>query len=215
METSAMFDNNYARYYDRFNEDKPYQREIEFVYNWAGKPESIFDIGCGTASYWKYYPENTRLVGIDKSEPMADTHPRVICADVMHFKTNARFDCATALYDVLNYIPSHDWWPRIPVNQGGYFIFDIWNKKKVLKDGFRVTEKIVGGLTRKIKPIDWDDESVELLVEVSGERFCFEEVHKMYIWGTDDILDFCGSDFEIVEMIDTKTWQTWFKCRKK
>src|SRR3990167_1409717 len=210
-----MFD-SYSRFYDLFNQDKPYKKEIEFVHRWAGKPKSIFDIGCGTGSYWSYYPQGTHIVGIDKSQDMADKGKRIVCGDVTKFKTGARFECVTALFDVLNYIPKHDWWKNIPVKEGGFFIFNILDNKKFLKDGFSETNKYAMEMMRTINPIKHDSRSVDLLIEIFGESGrLFQEIHKMYIHSHADIKRFCGKEFEIVEVKPTKKWMTWYKLIKK
>ena len=211
-----MFQENYARHYDLFNHDKPYKKEIEFVYSWAGKPKSIFDIGAGTGSYWKYYPKGTIIFGVDKSKDMVWQSKDVVQADITKYVyTKERFDCATALFDVLNYIPKHDWWKNIPLKKGGYFIFDVWDKDKVNKDGFKKTTKVVNGITRTIYPIEGTNDSVDLNVVFGGSDQIFNELHKMYFYSMDDIKKFCGNDFEIVEVKPTKTWQVWYKCRRK
>ena len=210
--------NSYANYYDLFNQDKPYKKEIEFVYRWAGKPKSIFDIGCGTANYWKYYPKKTRIFGVDKSESMIDQskdHSEILKADITKIKIESQFDCATALFDVINYIQKHDWWNKIPVKQGGYFLFDVWDTEKINKEGFRTTIKNVKNISRNIIPINHDGKSVELLIDIYVGKKVFREKHKMYLHTHADIVKFCGKEFEIDSVKATNTWQIWYKLRRK
>ena len=211
----SMFNKNYAAHYDTIYKDKPYEEEVKFVYEWAGKPKWIFDIGCGSASYWKYYPPGTGLIGIDRSRSMAKDSNQIIYADITKYKPNGKFDCATALFDVLNYIPRHDWWKNIPVKKGGYFIFDIWDKKKVDKEGFRETSKQIDYVFRRVTPRGYDGKKVNLLIEVMDEFGHGAEEHTLYIYSDKDIKKFCGKEFEIVDIKSTKTWQRWFKCRRK
>jgi len=223
-----MFATSYAAYYDLFHQDKPYKQEIEFVYQWAGKPKTVLDLGCGTASYWKHYPKDTMLVGVERSMAMADPTKRIIYADITDYRTDDRFDCVTALFDVLNYIPNHDWWHRIPVRHGGYFIFDIWDKRKVDKEGFRTTRKKVENLIRTITPssrhplrsvdlkiqiqkVDFDHNT---LTETFSKEIC-NEIHKMYLHSQEDILFACKNSFDVVEIKPTRRWQTWWKLRRK
>jgi len=215
-----VFSRNYAEFYDLFNSDKPYKKEVAFVYRWAGRPHSIFDIGCGTGNYWRHFPKSTHIVGIDRSQAMVDNGYRIIHADAMTFKTNVRFDCATALFDVLNYMPRNDWWANIPVKKGGYFIFDIWDKKKVMRDGFKETFKNIGRYCRKITPVRWKENAIDLKVEViyigdDHHETAASEIHTMYLYGQKDIKKFCGKEFEIVDVKPTSRWQTWYKCKKK
>ena len=211
-----MFKKQYATYYDLFNSEKPYRRETQFVHNWAGKPNTIFDIGCGTACYWQYYPVGTCLMGVDKSEHMILNTKNVICEDITKYKHKLKpFDCATAIFDVINYIPKHTWWKNIPIEKGGYFIFDVWDRDKVDNDGFQLSIKIKNGITRTISAIQYDKGSVDLRVEVSCGSWSFFEDHKMYIHSHKDIKKFCGKKFDIVDIKETTKWQKWYKIRKK
>lgn len=211
--------NSYAKFYDLFNQKKPYKKEIDFIYKWAKKPKSIFDIGAGTGSYWKYYPKTTKLFGIERSPAMVMEagNRAIVCADALYYEINHTFDCATALFDVINYISRHDWWKNIPVKKGGYFIFDVWDKKKVDKERFRETYKRIGGVFRSIIPLSYDGKIVDLLINFFevGKKKMYQETHKMYLYSHDDILRFCGKEFEVVEVKQTKSWQTWYKLRRK
>ena len=181
-----MFGNGYSKYYDLLNQDKPYKKEIEFIYKWAGKPKWIFDIGCGRADYWKFYPRKCVVFGIDKSSAMAKGNKNIIHGDITKYKYNSKKyflpDCATAIFDVLNYIPEHSWWPKIPVKKGGHWVFDIWDKEKVDRDGFRRTTRQVGNLTRTIIPLGYDGKRVMLRIEVFDGKDTHREDHEMFVW---------------------------------
>lgn len=210
-----MFSKNYAKYYELFNSDKPYKKEIGFVYKWAGEPKHIFDIGCGTGHYWKYYQNGVHITGVDKSEAMAGSAKNIICEDITKYRHYGRFDCATALFDVLNYIPEHDWWPNIPIDPGCYFIFDLWDKKKIEKEGFKTTIKTVSNVKRMIKPFYYDGKSVSLEIQVYDGDTTFSEHHKMFLYDESDIKKFCGEDFEIIDIKEGRGWQTWYKLIRK
>lgn len=218
-----MFAESYAKFYDVFNSKKPYRREVELVYRLAGKPRTIFDIGCGTASYWKHYPKSVELFGIDNSIAMVSEARRngigkLYYGDVtklFEWDRESHFDCATALFDVLNYIPEHSWWKYIPVKKGGFFVFDIWNTQKIKKEGFRPTLKKFKGATRRITPIEVNDHFVDLIIDVLSDIRITQEKHRMYLYSHEDIVKFCGRQFEIVDVIRTQNWQTWYKCKRK
>ncbi len=213
-----MFFKKYSELYDTINSDKPYKKEINFVYEWAKKPRSIVDIGCGTAAYWRHYPPGVDVIGIEKSKSMiarSDFKCRIHNFDITTAAPNWKLDTATALFQVINYIPRHDWWKNIPVKKGGYFIFDMWDKERVDKDGFQETSKMVDGVFRIIRPINYDGKSVDLKIDVWSAEDYFQESHKMYLYSSLDIQRFCGNEFEIVAVKPTKRWQTWYKCRRK
>lgn len=217
-----MFE-EYAKLYDLFNSDKPYKKEVRFAYNWAGRPKTILDIGCGTCSYWKYYPKKTEIIGVEPSNDMianrdSDSiqYGHVIPKEAHETIPTKDVDCVTALFDVINYISFHSWWKDLPLKKGGHFIFDIWDKDKIDRQGFSSTEKEIGGFRRRIRTPYYDGSEVVLLLSVfNGNRHLFSESHRMYVYSHKDIEKFCGSDFEIEEVKKTRRWQTFYKLVKK
>ena len=210
-----QFGASYSEFFELINRPKPYQKEVDFIYKWANKPRFIFDVGCGTANYWKYYPKETNLYGIDKSPSMIKYQKNIICEDITKYKAKGRFECVTALFDVINYIEKHAWWKHLPLIEGGVFIFDIWDKKKVDRDGFSITTRTVDSVFRRIIPLDYNGKYVDLKIEVADELGFFSETHRMYVHSHKDIERFCGKQFKIEAVKSTKTWQTWYKLKRK
>lgn len=206
----------YAEIYEDFNKKKPYQKEIEFVYNWAEKPKTIIDIGCGTANYWDYFP-SFLVQGLERSKDMIrqSKHSQsIVHGDAMKFPLfPRRFDCATALFDVINYIPIHDWWYRIPVRIGGYFVFDVFDYVKSRAEGFRKTVRRAGGWTRTITPLT-AGKVIILTLEFKKKEESFNEEHIIFMHSHQDILKYCGSCYEIIETKKTDTWQKWYKLKR-
>lgn len=226
---NRMFEKKYSHYYDLFNSDKPYKDEIKFVYEWAEKPKSIFDIGAGTASYWKHYPQSVKLSGIERSAEMIQQKVgRGVLnqGDVMTLgRPKKKYDCATALFDVLNYMPNLDWIDRIPVKRHGFFIFDVWDTDKIRREGFSVRTKKVGDFVRRITPLDDSGkpitgsrfvptDHVNLLIEVCAGRISFKEKHTMYLHTMGDIERACGDDYIVMDTRATDTWQRWYKLAR-
>lgn len=217
-----MIFSDYAKYYDLFNNKKPYRKEAQFVYKWAGKPKSIFDIGPGTARHWNYYPKGTILTGVEKSRKMieASKHKTAIFEDdiqtYQHYEAlYGIFDCATALFQVINYIPTHDWWDKLPILKGSAFIIDIWSAKKAIKDGFDRTLKQKNGVSRMIVPVKQSRNAIDLEVIITKGEQEFKECHTMYLYTLNDISKFCRDDYEIAEVKETESWQTWIKLIRK
>ncbi|WP_457599695.1 class I SAM-dependent DNA methyltransferase [Hydrogenimonas sp.] len=85
-----------------------YDRYIGILKSW--EPRSLVDIGCGSGGFLlraqRAVPSLTRAVGVDLSETMvARAKGRgvtAIAADICDVKE--RFDAATAVFDVLNYL---------------------------------------------------------------------------------------------------------------
>lgn len=115
-------------------EDEVYTLHKEFMtFVMMNELDNIIDIGCGQG----YFLDNLKInkktaFGIDLSLEQIkvceakDLNAKAIpLADVKE-----KFDCASAIFDVLNYIPSQNLEQFIQetnlvLNQGGYFIFDV------------------------------------------------------------------------------------------
>jgi SAM-dependent methyltransferase len=219
-----MFAKLYARYYDQVYQKKRYKDEIAFVYKWAERPKTVLDIGCGTASYWQYFPRDVELTGVEQSVDMIKQSKHknnIIYDDVRKTMISASlfpatYDCAIALFDVINYIPEHTWWQDLPIKKGGYLIFDVWDKKKVDRDGFRLTIQRTEGICRVIKPLSYDFITARLEIWLGAGKEESTEIHTMYVHDEKDIAYFAGKHFEIVDKksANTKTWQTFYKLRR-
>ena len=214
-----MFSKQYAEHYDSFHQKKPYRKEAEFVYKWANKPGSILDIGCGTARHWRYWPE-AMVRGVEISQAMIDRSPykseifRCDAQSLPPFKF--KYDLVTMLFDVINYIPKHDWWGKLPIKNGGYLVFDTWDSEKIKKDGFSQSFRKFNGISRKVNPLHltWDRD-IELKLLVNDGVSEFVEIHKMFLYSHDDILESAGNEFQLIDIKETKTWQIWYKFQKK
>lgn len=95
--------------------------------------DNIIDIGCGQG----YFLENLKVnkkkyFGIDLSvEQIKVCEEKNLNAKVIDLKdVKEKFDCATAIFDVLNYIPKNELKIFLEqtyeiLNQNAYFIFDV------------------------------------------------------------------------------------------
>lgn len=125
------------------------------------------------------------------------------------------YECVTALFNVVNYIPTQRWWRALPLASGGHFIFDTYDKKKVDKDGFKTTVRKFGQAVQTITPVSYENGKVILDIKVEDGDLVTKETHTMYIFSEDEIREFCGELYEIEEVKKTKRWQTWYKLRRK
>ena len=115
-------------------EEEVYTLHKEFLrFVMVNDLNNIIDIGCGQG----YFLENLKVnkkkyFGIDLSvEQIKVCEAKNLNAKAISLaEVQEKFDCATAIFDVLNYIPKKELKPFIKetnlvLNQGAYFIFDV------------------------------------------------------------------------------------------
>ena len=115
-------------------EEEVYTLHREFLrFVMVNELDNIIDIGCGQG----YFLENLKVnkkkyFGIDLSvEQIKVCQEKNLNAQAIALKdVKEKFDCATAIFDVLNYIPKNELKQFIKetsfvLNDGAYFIFDV------------------------------------------------------------------------------------------
>ncbi|WP_151950204.1 class I SAM-dependent DNA methyltransferase [Aliarcobacter butzleri] len=115
-------------------EDEVYTLHKEFLrFVMVNDLDNIIDIGCGQG----YFLENLKVnkkkyFGIDLSvEQIKVCQEKNLNAKAIDLKdVKEKFDCATAIFDVLNYIPKNELKRFLEqtyqiLNQNAYFIFDV------------------------------------------------------------------------------------------
>ncbi len=221
-----MFKEPYAKHYEKINKKKQYKKEINFVYEWGHNPKRILDLGCGTAGYWKHFPEKVQVHGVEKSKDMIDLSPykrkisNMDVRDMAAYKkamkiVKQKYDMATALFDVIGYLDRNDWWKDIPLKENGYFIFDIWDKKKVVAEGFTRTIRVIDDIIRIITPKYSGGNRVQLTIDVMTKTTETREIHEMFLYDDGDVFELAGDDFDIVDVKETEKWQKWYKLKRR
>lgn len=97
------------------------------------QPQSVIDIGCGQGAFLQHLQVNgVKAYGIDlSSEQIKVCQEKGLDAQCIALEeVSETFDCATAIFDVINYIPKkalEDFFKHafLVLNQGGTFIFDV------------------------------------------------------------------------------------------
>ena len=115
-------------------EDEVYLLHKEFMsFVMTRELDNIIDIGCGQGYFLDNLKINNKTAfGIDLSvEQIKVCKAKNLDAKAIALnKVTNKYDCASAIFDVLNYIPKDHLAEFIKethlvLNQGGYFIFDV------------------------------------------------------------------------------------------
>ncbi len=96
-------------------------------------PNSLLDIGCGQGAFLENFKtSHIKIFGIDLSSSQIEICKQnnidSKCIDL--YNVTQKFDCMTAIFDVINYIPKKDIRSFFQcaykvLNTQGYFVFDI------------------------------------------------------------------------------------------
>ena len=220
------FAKKYADNYDLIYADKPYQEEADFVFKWAKKPKTILSLGCGTGKHEQYWCRNCQVIGIDGSKEMlkrAYQHPNIkywnkqINYQLAGMKG---FDCIVAMFNVLGYVLLEDVIQYLPINKGGYFIYDVWDASKFKKSPPKIEMKRFGFKYRVAVPKQISERLINInyfIVNETYEEDRFEGFESHYVEGyfKKDIQDLCKKHgYRIVAIKPTKTWTVWYKLIK-
>lgn len=136
--------NLYSQYYDLIYQDKPYQKEAEYVSeliksNLPGA-STLLELGCGSGAHANYLCRSGyTITGIDQSKSMIreaekkaipNFDPRL--GDISSFKLDQKFDAAISLFHVMSYLNTNESLMHCfevvshHLKQGGLFLFDCW-----------------------------------------------------------------------------------------
>ena len=125
--------------YATIEEHLDFKEEVEHLYNsiahivFAINPKKVIDIGCGQGDFCQILKDNNiKSLGVDLSAKQIEiAQSKGINAQCIDIKNcQEKFDCATAVFDVINYIPQTTLKEFLThtynlLENNGYFIFDI------------------------------------------------------------------------------------------
>jgi SAM-dependent methyltransferase len=208
----------YAAWYDAFNEGKDYDAEaryvLERVKTWEPAPATWLDIGCGTGNHLGVLQsEGIAVEGVDVSPAMIArariAHPGIPfhVATAQELRVQGTRDVISMLFHVLSYQTTNDAVAGALENAAahlaprGVFIFDFWHSSGVLLDPpvVRVRQAHVGGrrLFRTAHPTE--DRGRNLIDIRYGFRWdspegpvAYEEHHALRHFTATELDDFLG-----------------------
>lgn len=226
--------------YARIEEYLDFEEEVRRLHKeflailFKKKPNSVLDIGCGQGAFLEHLKFNdVDAFGIDLSAEQIkicqNKHLNVACIPLE--EVTQKYDCATAIFDVVNYIPKKELQnffgqANVVLHQGGFFIFDV-------NSLFGFEEVAQGSLTlnleQKFIAIDATFEQNQLKTDITlfsqtqGDLFIKEYDHiQQYYHGIEELKKALNTaSFDVEEIInfnlhgfdETDKWI--FVCKKK
>lgn len=226
--------------YARIEEYLDFEEEVRRLHKeflailFKKKPNSVLDIGCGQGAFLEHLKFNdVDAFGIDLSAEQIkicqNKHLNVACIPLE--EVTQKYDCATAIFDVVNYIPKKELQnffdqTNVVLHQGGFFIFDV-------NSLFGFEEVAQGSLTlnleQKFIAIDATFEQNQLKTDITlfsqtqGDLFIKEYDHiQQYYHSIEELKKALNTaSFDVEEIInfnlhgfdETDKWI--FVCKKK
>ena len=215
---------DYANYYNECYADKPYKKEADFVYEWAGEPKTILELGGGTGGHAKYWKKSKDIYIMDKSYEMMEqadqSKVHYIRADIREddFHLIPTCDAVFALFNVVGYADPIYYLERLPLKKGGYFIFDVWDSKRVEDDPPESTLKSINSeFVRIIEPVLGGYEPyLKLNIKIVKEnKILAEENHIMRSYYKNEIESLAKSCGYVLDKVKLeKGWDVWVRLKK-
>jgi len=208
----------YAKFYNLVYQDKKYKKEADFVYNWAGKPKTILELGGGTGNHARYWIKKADVRCIEMSEEMAYNYPDLaMIGDIRDFNydTLDKVDACFAMFNVVGYADPIYYLHKLPIKKNGCFIFDCWDSA-VVKDypAYSSDKPLKNGLIRRVVPLLTDYEPyIKLGISIIDKgKILFTEEHIVRSYYRDEIQMLAGHcGYKIEDIKNEPGWVTWVK----
>jgi len=204
----AVFEKDYATYYDMLYKNKKYDVEADYVSNLLKKAgingNELLDVGCGTGKHLACMKAKGFSVnGVDMSQNMIEKARVALGDDVelqvaeaCSFSFNKKFSAITSLFHVMSYLTETNdvvsAFKNISIHlkEGGLFVFDFWHGAGCLTD-FPKTKVLRleddnCSLMRITEPVMHPEKNVidvnfevHLMNKTTGKHSVIHETHNM------------------------------------
>jgi len=195
-------------------------------------PKSLLDIGCGTGSLIKEFPDLSLKMGIDKSKKMLEIarfrypYANFLEADMKKFEVPEKFDLVVCTHDSLNYLiesssmKSHFNSVYKVLEDRGYYFFDISSEYNLKKNFHNQTIRETYGDVSIIWENDYNNNNREItstltfeVHTVDGTEY-FQEIHIQRYYPNEEIIGIAEEQgFEILRIgSDYKKWKLDQNC---
>ncbi len=126
-------------------------------------------------------------------------------------------DCVMSLFNVMGYVLLEDCISSLPLKKDGYFIFDVWDAAKFLRQPPEVKVKYFSNDKFRVAIPNRETERMIKINFFIGSDKGIESFETHYVEGyfKNDIKQLCKkAGYTIVQSMPTNTWTTWWKLRK-
>lgn len=189
----------FAMYYDKFYQNKNYEKETEFLKNFINADDNILDVGCGTGIHAALLTDNGFEVdGLDLNKEMLEIaktrlKTNLYWQNILEIDISKKYNMIISMFAVFNHLKDTDELMRGLMNlkqllhDGGKIIIDLHNPQS---SGSKIDT--YDNMTRVMK---WNyDRSLkieksDIIFEIDGIKYT--DTHTFRIFTIDEMKECC------------------------
>ena len=189
----------FAKYYDKFYQNKNYRKETEFLKNFINANDKILDVGCGTGIHAALLTDNGFEVdGLDLNKEMLEIaktrlKTNLYWQNILEIDISKKYNMIISMFAVFNHLKDTDELMRGLMNlkqllhDGGKIIIDLHNPQS---SGSKIDT--YDNMTRVMK---WNyDRSLkieksDIIFEIDGIKYT--DTHTFRIFTIDEMKECC------------------------
>ena len=189
----------FAKYYDKFYQNKNYKKETEFLKNFINANDKILDVGCGTGIHAALLTDNGFEVdGLDLNKEMLEIaktrlKTNLYWQNILEIDISKKYNMIISMFAVFNHLKDTDELMRGLMNlkqllhDGGKIIIDLHNPQS---SGSKIDT--YDNMTRVMK---WNyDRSLkieksDIIFEIDGIKYT--DIHTFRIFTIDEMKECC------------------------
>ena len=189
----------FAKYYDKFYQNKNYKKETEFLNNFINANDKILDVGCGTGIHAALLTDNGFEVdGLDLNKEMLEIaktrlKTNLYWQNILEIDISKKYNMIISMFAVFNHLKDTDELMRGLMNlkqllhDGGKIIIDLHNPQS---SGSKIDT--YDNMTRVMK---WNyDRSLkieksDIIFEIDGIKYT--DTHTFRIFTIDEMKECC------------------------
>ena len=189
----------FAKYYDKFYQNKNYRKETEFLKNFINANDKILDVGCGTGIHAALLTDNGFEVdGLDLNKEMLEIaktrlKTNLYWQNILEIDISKKYNMIISMFAIFNHLKDTDELMRGLMNlkqllhDGGKIIIDLHNPQS---SGSKIDT--YDNMTRVMK---WNyDRSLkieksDIIFEIDGIKYT--DTHTFRIFTIDEMKECC------------------------
>ena len=191
----------FAKYYDKFYQNKNYEKEVDFLMSFINDGDKIIDVGCGTGIHASLISrKGFDIDALDLNKEMLDIaktrlNSSLYQQDILNININKQYDVIISMFAVVNHLKNTNELGTCLSNMkkilknSGTIIIDLHNPQS---SGSKVD--CFGNMTRTM---EWDYdkkakiEKSKIVFEIDNKKY--EDSHTFRIFTIEEVKKCCDS----------------------